>query len=405
MHPKDFSIADYNYVLPPDRIAQEPLSQRDHSKLLVYNNGAMEEDLFCNLLNYLPENATLVFNDTKVIHARIIFKNENGANIEVFLLEPMEPVRDMQLAMFLHGACTWRCMVGNVKKWREKVLCRKIKIGDKAATLEACMREKGEDDFVIDFSWKPETVSFAQVLEAAGNVPLPPYIRRNAGTEDQDRYQTLYAFQDGSVAAPTAGLHFTESLFKKFTGKNIYSLFLTLHVSAGTFRPVKAQTLKDHRMHEEQFVIRKMVLEELINKKTPLVAVGTTSLRTLESLYWLGLKLLKGDESLIVDQWMPYESIMSITTADSMEAILNFMEKKELTQLIAETKLLIAPGYAFKLTDALITNFHMPRSTLLLLVSAFIGDDWKKVYEYALKNNFRFLSYGDASLMWRSVEH
>jgi len=409
MHPKDLSISDFNYVLPPERIAQFPLEERDQSKLLIYDEGRISEDIFANVVNQLPENSTLILNDTKVIHARIIFKNSNDASIEVFLLEPVEPFHDMQLAIFHHGECTWRCLVGNVKKWREDFLSRKINISDEAGILEVRLKGKVEEDFLVHFSWKPEKFSFAQVLEAAGFVPLPPYIKRKTVNEDEERYQTLYAFQDGSVAAPTAGLHFTEKIFDQLQQKKIHSEFVTLHVSAGTFLPVKAHHMSEHHMHAEQIVVRKETIQKLLDaharppRSSPhIVCVGTTSLRTIESLYWLGKKISEGDESLSVSQWDPYDNDdSSFTIHHSLFTILDFMEKKKLNQLIAETKLLIAPGYNFKFADGLITNFHLPNSTLLLLVAAFIGEDWRKVYDYALQHDFRFLSYGDGSLLWR----
>lgn len=419
MHPKNLSVADFTYVLPPERIAQFPLEERDQSKLLIYEEEKISEDVFSHLTDHIPENSTLIFNDTKVIHARIIFKNSNDANIEIFLLEPVEPFRDMQLAIFHHGECTWRCLVGNAKKWREDFLSKKIKLGNEAGILEVRLKGKVEDDFLIQFNWKPEQLSFAQVLEAVGFVPLPPYIKRKTVTEDDDRYQTLYAFQDGSVAAPTAGLHFSKKIFDRLKQKNIHSEFVTLHVSAGTFLPVKAQHMNEHHMHAEQIVVRKETIQKLLDvhsendkdllglkkprRSSPsIVCVGTTSLRTIESVYWLGKKISAGDESLSVSQWDPYDSDDSpFTIHYSLFAILNFMEKKKLNQLVAETRLLIAPGYEFKFADGLITNFHLPGSTLLLLVAAFIGEDWKNVYEYALRNDFRFLSYGDGSLLWR----
>ncbi|MBA2407946.1 MAG: S-adenosylmethionine:tRNA ribosyltransferase-isomerase [Chitinophagales bacterium] len=411
MHPKDLSIHDFTYVLPTDRIAQQPLQARDESKLLVYDSGKIEENIFSNIINYLPEGATIVFNDTKVIHARLIFKNENGAAIEIFLLEPLEPFRDMQLAIFQYSECVWRCFVGNVKKWREEFLSKKIIIGNEEGNLTATLKGKIENDFLIYFSWKPETLSFAKVLGAAGYVPLPPYIKRSADQRDEEHYQTVYAFQDGSVAAPTAGLHFTEKLFNKLYEINLHPLFITLHVSAGTFKPVKSEIMSGHEMHAEQFVVKKELIMQLLSRKDqPVIAVGSTCCRTLESLYWLGVKLLRttdadiNDAPVFVGQWEPYElsENIHVSIEESLNAVLNLFEKKKVNQLIGETKLIIAPGYKLKLVDGLITNFHLPQSTLLLLIAAFIGDDWKKVYEYALNQNFRFLSYGDSSLLWRN---
>lgn len=416
MHPKNLSIADYTYALPHERIAQQPLEQRDQSKLLIYKNGMIHESVFSSISEHLPEKSNMVFNDTKVIHARIIFKNENGASIEVFLLEPVTPFHDMQLAMFQHTACVWKCLIGNVKKWREEVLINQIHTDDQLGNLEVRLNGKSGDDFLVQFSWTPPEASFATILQAAGAVPLPPYIKRIAGAGDENRYQTLYAYQDGSVAAPTAGLHFSENVFKALKEKKIQPLFVTLHVGAGTFKPVKAAIMEDHQMHAEQFVVQKETIEQLLLiKNHPVVAVGTTSCRTLESLYWLGKKLANGNEELSVDQWEPYETkhntyntahddeFSPFTIHHSLNAILKYLDKKKLNQLTAETRLIIAPGYEFKMVNGLITNFHLPGSTLLLLIAAFIGSDWRKVYAYALEHDFRFLSYGDGSLLWRAT--
>ncbi|MFI5134609.1 MAG: S-adenosylmethionine:tRNA ribosyltransferase-isomerase [Chitinophagales bacterium] len=403
MHPKNLSISDFTYVLPPERIAQHPLAQRDESKLLLYENGKISEDIFRNLAHHLPENSTLVFNDTKVIHARIIFKNENDATIEVFLLEPDAPHHELQHAVLQHGECTWRCFVGNAKKWREKKLVKNFRFGNEKGILEVMKTGMIEEDFLIQLKWQPESLSLAQLLDVGGYVPLPPYIKRIATPEDDEQYQTVYASQAGSVAAPTAGLHFTENVFQSLKEKNIHSIFTTLHVSAGTFLPVKSKTMEDHHMHHEQIVVRREALEQmLLSLENPIICVGTTSLRTIESLCWLGKKFSEGKEELEVEQWEPYENEnSSITIQHSLQAILDRMKKNKTDHLIAETKLLIAPGYHFKYTDGIITNFHLPQSTLLLLVAAFIGDDWRKVYHYALQNDFRFLSYGDAGLLFR----
>ncbi|HYV95528.1 MAG TPA: S-adenosylmethionine:tRNA ribosyltransferase-isomerase [Chitinophagales bacterium] len=406
MRPKDLSIADFAYVLPPERIAQFPLEERDQSKLLIYDDGKISEDIFSNITEHLPENSLLVFNDTKVIHARIVFKNANDASVEIFLLDPIEPTRNMQLAIFTHETCVWRCFIGNVKKWREEFLFKKIKIGEEKVLLEVWLKGKIDDDFLVEFKWDHGEFSFAQILAAGGFVPLPPYIKRKSEEEDESRYQTVYAVQDGSVAAPTAGLHFTESLFKKLKEKKIQSEFVTLHVSAGTFLPVKSQHIGEHHMHAEQIVVRKETIQKLLDTcaSSPLVCVGTTSLRTIESLHWFAKKISERNESLSVSQWGPYDNNdSSFTIHHSLFTILDFMEKKKLNQLTAETKLLIAPGYDFKFADGLITNFHLPNSTLLLLIAAFIGDDWRKVYDYALQNDFRFLSYGDGSLLWKKT--
>lgn len=414
MHPKELSIKDFNYHLPPERIAQEPLALRGQSRLLIYDDGQIDETVFANIAASLPENAILVFNDTRVIHARILFRNENDATIEVFLLEPVSPYQDLQQAMQQTEACTWRCFVGNAKKWREDSLSKKIKIDSREVLLTVNQDGKAGDDYLVHFAWTPSGYSFAKVLEAAGFVPLPPYIKRKAEASDEQRYQTVYAAQDGSVAAPTAGLHFTPDIIEAIKLRKVQPLYVTLHVSAGTFLPVKAQQMKDHPMHGEQFVIRKATLEALIkNAGAPVIAVGTTTCRTLESLYWLGKKIAAGNKTMNIAQWEPYEQfgqpdvagISNITMHQALEAILAFMDTHDLTQLTANTSIIIAPGYSFKITDALITNFHLPGSTLLMLVAALIGDKWKEVYQYALEHEFRFLSYGDSSLLWRNQPH
>ncbi|MBX7108398.1 MAG: S-adenosylmethionine:tRNA ribosyltransferase-isomerase [Chitinophagales bacterium] len=415
MHPKNLFIADFTYTLPYEKIAQHLLAQRDQSRMLVYEDGKVTDTAFGDIAEHLPGNSTIIFNDTKVIHARIIFENEHHAAIEVFLLEPAEPFHDMQLAMFQHGACTWRCLVGNAKKWREKKLVKKISIDGRNGLLEVKQAGKAGDDFLIHFSWTPEEISFAKILEATGFVPLPPYIKRTAAGDDEERYQTIYAIQDGSVAAPTAGLHFSNTVFEALEQKNIQRLFVTLHVGAGTFKPVKEMQIRDHPMHAEQMIVHKETLEQLIARlDEPIIAVGTTSCRTLESMYWLGKMILDGAEDFQIAQWAPYEEVMasdeaintsSITAKQSLMAILQYLQRHKLNQLTASTKLIIAPGYTFKIVDGLITNFHLPNSTLLLLVAAFIGDDWRMVYDYALAHNFRFLSYGDGSLLWSKRSH
>lgn len=414
MHPKDLSITDFTYTLPQEKIAQHPLQQRDESKLLIYTAGKVTSTVFTDIAQHVPGHSTMVFNDTKVIHARVIFKNEHDASIEVFLLEPAEPFHDLQLAMFQHHASTWRCLVGNAKKWREKVLTKSFTVDRRKGRLEVRQTGRVGDDFLIHFSWTPEEISLARILEAAGYVPLPPYIKRTAAGDDEQRYQTLYAFQVGSVAAPTAGLHFSDKVFNTLKEKKIHPLFVTLHVGAGTFKPVKAQHMREHQMHAEQMVVQKETIEQLLFRlDNPIIATGTTSCRTLESLYWIGKKIVNGIEDLCVDQWDPYETqsdvrltgnAAPVTTRQSLTALLSYLKRKKLNQLTAHTKLIIAPGYSFKLTDGLITNFHLPNSTLLLLIAAFIGDDWRIVYDYALANDFRFLSYGDGSLLWRRQE-
>ncbi|MEO5675674.1 MAG: S-adenosylmethionine:tRNA ribosyltransferase-isomerase [Chitinophagales bacterium] len=415
MHPKELSINDFTYQLHPDRIAQHPLEERDQSRLLIYNDGRISEDIFKNIADHLPQNSMIVFNNTKVIQARIIFKNKMDASIEVFLLNPVQPYRDLQLAIFHHGECTWKCLIGNVKKWREDNLTKAISIAGEQAQLEIRLMGKLDDDFLVQFKWKPEYFPFIKILESAGFVPLPPYIKRGITGYDKERYQTLYAIQDGSVAAPTAGLHFTKNTFDRLHQKKIQTRFITLHVGAGTFLPVKAGILSEHLMHSEQIVVQREMIQYLLDRDAgaismqnpkgspaPLICVGTTSLRTVESLYWLGKNISRGDGSLCINQWDPYNTDSEgFTNHESLLSLLDFMNRKKLNQLIADTHLLIAPGYKFRFADGLITNFHLPNSTLLLLVAAFIGADWRNIYEYALNKDFRFLSYGDASLLWR----
>lgn len=408
MHPGQLSVTDFTFVLPPERIAQHPVPQRDQAKLLLYRGRSISEDIFSNLATYLPEGSALIFNDTKVIHARLVFRNEHKARIEIFLLEPVAPHTEMQLAVFTHGACTWRCFVGNAKKWREEKLVKKFRVGTESALLEVIREGMIDGDYLVHLKWTPRHLSLNTVLQSAGYVPLPPYIRRAAEQQDEDQYQTIYAVQDGSVAAPTAGLHFTESVFEALKHKNIQKLFTTLHVSAGTFLPVKSKTLEEHAMHAEQMVVTKSAIEQLLDraagtKDHPVVCVGTTALRTLESMYWLGRQLRHGNELLNVGQWEPYENAEDeMTVEESLYSVYDFLRKKKRNQLTAETSILIAPGYSFRIVDGLITNFHLPQSTLLLLIAAFIGDDWRKVYEYALQHDFRFLSYGDAGLLWKN---
>ncbi len=402
MHPEHLSITDFTYHLPPEKIAQAPLAERDQSKLLIYNDGEIAEDVFASIPQHLPSGSLLIFNDTKVIHARLIFKNAHGASIEVFLLSPEAPHRDMQLAIFQHGSCTWRCMVGNAKKWREETLSLKLKTDDGDGLFTVKITGKADDDFLIHFSWTPEHLPFIKVIEAAGFVPLPPYIKRNTVEDDEQRYQTLYAVQDGSVAAPTAGLHFTEKIFKGLKEKGIQTDFVTLHVSAGTFLPVKAATTAGHRMHAEQIVIRRETLEHLLAADgRKVICVGTTSMRTVESIYWLGRSVVAGDHSMTVGQWDPYDETPPACSArEALAALLGYMQEQRMSRLVAETRLLIAPGYTFKFAHGLITNFHLPGSTLLLLVAAFVGNNWRQVYRHALDHHFRFLSYGDGSLLW-----
>ncbi|MBZ4190319.1 S-adenosylmethionine:tRNA ribosyltransferase-isomerase [Niabella beijingensis] len=405
MHPKDLNIADFAYELPEEKIAFFPLPERDQSKLLLYKNGQLSEDTYQQIDRHLPEGALAIFNNTKVVEARLLFKKPTGGVIEIFCLEPSESYADITTAMAQQGKVLWLCMVGGAAKWKEgQVLTCAVE----GALLEARLMEKRTDSFLIELSWTPEAWSFAEILHLTGQIPLPPYIKRNAEKEDLERYQTVYAAHDGSVAAPTAGLHFTKEVLQKLTQKNIQTDFVTLHVGAGTFKPVKAAVMKDHEMHAEFFSVPAALIQKIIAQQQPLIAVGTTSLRTLESLYWLGAKLLQdkncfGNDLPQLRQWEPYElPLQHYPVADALRALLDYLAERQFTTLVAKTQIIIAPGYFFKIADALVTNFHQPSSTLLLLVAAFIGDDWKRVYDYALQHQFRFLSYGDGSLLWRT---
>ncbi len=400
--PKKISILDYTYDLPAERIALHPLAERDASKLLVYKNGNIREDIYKNIAEHLPAESLLIFNNTRVIKARIRFQKSSGGVIEIFLLEPFQA--DYTSTLSAIKKTTWKCMIGGVSKWKEGELSWES--GVKSLELKATLLEKLDDAYVVQFSWTPDDLSFAEVLEQAGDIPLPPYIKRKTETADTERYQTIYAKDEGSVAAPTAGLHFTPAIFSKLTAKNIQTDFVTLHVGAGTFKPVKAATMQDHEMHAEWIDVSAAMIKNLVEQidKT-VVAVGTTSLRTLESLYWMGVKanLNPAIEQLQINQWEVYEEPLtnsSLSAKEALSSLLNWMKVNNRDRLFTQSQILIAPGYHFKIAKAIITNFHQPQSTLLLLVSAAIGGDWKKNYAYAMQNNFRFLSYGDGSLLF-----
>jgi S-adenosylmethionine:tRNA ribosyltransferase-isomerase len=404
MHPRNLSIEDFTYLLPEDRIAKYPLPQRDASKLLIYEHGRITEDVYRNLDQHLPANSLIIFNDTKVIEARILFQKSTGGVVEIFCLEPHEQYADITTGMMQKNKVLWQCMIGGASKWKPgQVLEKKIRTQNKEIFLFAKYVEKRSDSFVIEFSWSDGSMSFAEVLHSAGAIPLPPYIKREVENSDAERYQTIYAHHQGSVAAPTAGLHFTDDLMKRLQTKKIRSEFITLHVGAGTFKPVKSKTLEKHEVHSEFISISKMAIENILNNLPgDIIAVGTTSLRTLESLYWLGLKIKAGGrDNLMISQWEPYELRHdSITVAEALEIVLGHMHKTNRNDLGVKTQIIIAPPYKTRIATALITNFHQPQSTLLLLVAALVGTDWKKIYAYALENDFRFLSYGDGCLLW-----
>lgn len=407
MHPKDLKIEDFTYELPNERIARYPLLQRDASKLLIYRNGTISEDVYTRLAEYLPSKTLLVFNRTKVIHARLNFQKASGGMIEIFCLEPHNQYADIQTAMSEKGKVWWRCLIGGASKWKHgMVLTRQFA----NLTLNAAIVERNAGSFTVELSWSDENLSFAEVLQIVGKVPLPPYLHREAEATDVERYQTIYATHEGSVAAPTAGLHFTRSLMSSLEEKNILHDFVTLHVGAGTFKPVKAETMSGHDMHAEWIEVSVEFLQHLIARlETDVVAVGTTSLRTLESLYWMGVKLLRHSvpdwSQITVAQWDPYEcDAADISAKQALQAVVDWLLLQKKESLTTKTQILIAPGYEFKIANGLITNFHQPQSTLLLLVAAMIGDDWRRIYDYALKNGFRFLSYGDGSLLWRGAQ-
>lgn len=407
MHPANISIAEYSYHLPEENIAYYPLAERDASKLLIYRDGEIKETVYREIAGYLPEGALLVFNDTRVMEARIVFLKATGAQIEIFCLEPPPEYRGMAAALARTGRVQWKCLIGGASKWKPgQVLSKKLgRDTGGAVTLEARYLSKQDDSFLIELSWTPSGLSFAEILHLAGQVPLPPYIRRAAEPEDSIRYQTTYALHEGSVAAPTAGLHFTEAIFRSLAARQVRQDFVTLHVGAGTFLPVKAATLDGHVMHMEFIeVSRRFIgaLLETLRNSQPAVAVGTTSARTLESLYWLGVKALR-EEELIVRQWDAYAGDGDSTTAaEALSALLARMEKDALDRLVTTTQLLIAPGYDWKIVSGLVTNFHQPESTLLLLIASMVGEPWKTIYSYALDHGFRFLSYGDGCLLWRA---
>ncbi len=391
-------ISDYTYELPNEKIALYPLSERDQSKLLVWRDGEISESVFAEVDKILPENALLVFNNTRVIHARLIFMRETGARIEIFCLEPHLP-SDYQLSFQQTREVEWKCLVGNARKWKQGPLRLEVDLDGETVTLTAAMKEKSGNAFIILFSWdKP--VNFAGIIEGAGKIPIPPYLNRPADESDNQRYQTMYAKIDGSVAAPTAGLHFTDAVLKRLKKKNITMEELTLHVGAGTFQPVKSDQVAEHVMHTETVLVTRHFLQQLLNQRNHLIAVGTTSVRSLESLYWLGLhpERFETGKPMHVGQWEPYQPEPVTPASEAVQNLLRLMEANQLEQLAFTTSIIIVPGYRFRLINGMLTNFHQPQSTLLLLVGAFLGYDWKEVYDYALRNEFRFLSYGDSNL-------
>ncbi len=399
---KNILIDDFTYDLPSERIAKYPLDKRDESKLLIYKNKSIYEDNFKNINKYLQANSLLVFNNTKVIQARLIFHKETGARIEIFCLEPIAP-SDFSLAFQKTEKCKWKCIVGNLKKWKNENISRTFQHNNKEYILTATKIDSNNSSQYIEFSWNNTELTFSEVLEAIGEIPIPPYLNREAEASDKERYQTIYSKHNGSVAAPTAGLHFTDNVFDKLKNKKIDFAELTLHVGAGTFKPVKSKTIGEHEMHTEHIYINRNTLQQLINNIGNITVVGTTSVRTLESIYWLGVKIIENNnikpEELTISQWEVYNLNQNIDTSKALNAVLKYMIDNERITLSSTTQIIIVPEYKFRVINNLITNFHQPKSTLLLLIAAFIGDDWKKIYDYALNNNFRFLSYGDSCLL------
>ncbi|MDR2823691.1 MAG: S-adenosylmethionine:tRNA ribosyltransferase-isomerase [Prevotellaceae bacterium] len=397
------NISDYDYDLSDERIAKHPVAQRDKSKLLIYENEKISESVFSEIVNYLSNSALLVCNNTRVIHARLFFEKLSGAQIEIFCLEPLVP-SDYALALATTQRCEWKCLIGNFRKWKNvDFLYKKLKIKDLEITLSAKIIETCENTHRILFEWNDATTSFAEILETAGELPIPPYLHRKTENSDIVDYQTVYAKYEGSVAAPTAGLHFTENVFNSLKNKQIELAEVTLHVGAGTFQPVKVENALEHTMHAEFFTVKKSEIEKICANIGKIVAVGTTSLRTLESLYFVGCQLVNdfSSQTFFVSQNKPYEQSFALAPAESLQNILNYLEKNNLNEICVRTQIMIRSGYEFRIADALITNFHQPKSTLLLLVAAFVGDrTWKEIYDYALTHDFRFLSYGDSSLLF-----
>lgn len=401
------NLEDYRYELPKERIAVFPVNPRHHSKLLIYKEGKIQEDIFQSLPSYIPEESIMVFNQTKVIRARLVFQTTTGAQIELFCLEPADG-NEQVTALATKGEVKWKCFVGNAKRWKQGSLT--LLLGDEfnRITLNASLIDKFDDHYLVHFSWTPENITWAEVLDSAGRMPLPPYIKRDASEEDEESYQTVYAKIKGSVAAPTAGLHFTNQVLDELRQHQVQLAYTTLHVGAGTFKPIKTDVIQSHDMHEEELVIEKKFVEQLLaHSGKPLVAVGTTSVRCIESLYWIAVKINAGAHTVSemnVQQWEPYNLSTSLTSEEALKIVLAWFNDKQTDQLSVRTSILIVPGYRFRFVNLLITNFHQPDSTLILLVAAFAGKKWRKIYEYALENDFRFLSYGDSSLLHRECE-
>ena len=402
INPAEILIKDYTYELPAEKIAQFPLKERDSSKLLIYNKGKISQDTFRNIAEIIPQNSLLIFNDTKVINARLKFRNPADKEIEIFTLEPAENT-ELVTALSTKGLVNWICLVGNLKAWKSGTLATSKIFNGTECRLEAELLSKQADAFLVKLSWQPGELTFAEILEIFGQIPLPPYMKRDATPDDKTTYQTVYSEAEGSVAAPTAGLHFTNEVLTSLKNNNIKTGFVTLHVGAGTFKPVKTESISEHDMHSESLYVELELLEEIAANigTNRIIAVGTTSMRTIESLYWFGVQLIQGRHHVSevnISQWEPYESDPE-DPVKAFEAIIAYMKQNNLKYLYGRTNIIIVPGYDFKVFSGIITNFHQPQSTLLLLIAAFIGSDWKGLYEYALNNDFRFLSYGDSSIL------
>ena len=400
----DIDLEEYNYQLTPEKIAQYPLEERDNSKLLVYNKGIITDAFFNQLHNHIPGESLLIFNNTRVVRARIFFRKESGAEIEVFCLEPVSPA-DYALSFSSKNQVEWKCLVGNRKKWKKGTVSTVFTRNDRKYRLTAEIIAPSGDAWQIKFTWDADDLSFGDVIESAGKIPLPPYISRGADENDDERYQTVYSLVRGSVAAPTAGLHFTGEVLKKIQNNGCSLAELTLHVGAGTFQPVKSDNILKHEMHTEHFFISIETISKIIKSYGKITCVGTTSVRALESLYWLGLKAFRDPDinasDMQIGQWEAYQMNDQLTSCEALETLILWMNRRNLAYLHVATRIIIVPGYRFRMINGLITNFHLPRSTLLLLISAWIGEDWKKIYNYALENNYRFLSYGDSSILYR----
>lgn len=397
-------ISQFHYSLPEEKIAKYPLPQRDTSRLLLYGETGISTETFSNLPGLLPEGSLLLFNNTKVIHARLLFRKETGAHIEIFCLSPSAP-SDYAVSFQQRASCTWNCMIGNAKRWKSEHLQMEIAVKEGVVKLKAEKIGVTESEVEVRFSWNNEGYTFSELLEIAGELPIPPYLNRPTETKDDETYQTVYSRIEGSVAAPTAGLHFTSAVMERLRKVGIRTAEVTLHVGAGTFKPVKTEYIAEHAMHTEFISVPKETIEALIHNREKLIVVGTTSLRTVESLYYIGRKLHHNPSAapheLTVQQWEPYDESEEISPRQALQNILRYLEQRGEERLMAATQIIIVPGYTFHYPDAILTNFHQPQSTLLLLISAFVGEAWRTIYDYALRNNFRFLSYGDSSLLWK----